>query len=272
MTKLKAADLFDGLDPEERQKITEFKVEPSKISELERLAIEGIEKVIAARYGWDDAPHVKSLIFGTYNKILPSCTADEIAAFSIALGPLMTTYQYACGITPDALGQFLNMLILRSPDEKITLYTAQHPYSLNCIANYNERKEILVKGHAGTDCAQDLRGGKLTIEGHCENLGPITAGDVIVHGNVSGAAGTGMTGGTLHVKGNASSVGPGMKAGTITIEGDSNEVGYHMAGGTIHLNGSYTRMFYTGWGALTGGDIYLYGKHIVKDGKQLRDQ
>jgi formylmethanofuran dehydrogenase subunit C len=115
--------------------------------------------------------------------------------------------------------------------------------------------EIVVKGDVDMHCGADMRGGKITVEG-----------------NADGWLGREMRDGTITVEGNASNyVGSayrgekrGMRGGTITVKGDVLDFcGERISGGKIEVTGNA--------GVLTGmqqqgGEIHIHGNATIPGG------
>jgi len=239
--ELNATDIFDELGPLEEHEQKKFKVERSPILDA---FVRGLETIIDNfPDNWYVNRHVEKLC---EEFPLPKYDARDVEAFSL----MLSSEDYKTAIFEYETGLWLNALIQRCPDEKITIRT-HHPSDLLIdIGASHESKYLIVNGDVGFQCGRDMKSGIIRVKG-----------------NVGTDAGMRMEGGKIIVEGNArDAIGWYMEGGIIHVKGDVGiDVGAAMEGGEIYLNGSYKSL----GGRISGGDIYHKGKCIVKDGKIL---
>ena len=122
------------------------------------------------------------------------------------------------------------------------------------IGALNDGTTIQVQGSAGKYAADGM-----------------TAGEVIINGDVDDGAGTAMCGGTLIIKGNAKNhVGQLLKGGTIIVEGSvKHYVGSFMIAGTIIIRGDAGRELGS---SMIGGTIYVQGNHETLSANLLQTE
>ena len=290
---LRAEDLFDGLNPEDRQELDrEFEVKPN--SDLEYL-LKDFEKCINHR--WRDYKILKEV----FNK---ECKfhAKDIETFSM----MLSSYENYPSFH-DILDSYLNKCIQNCIEDKVTIHTnyLSHKLFLNraspLIDEYNSmRKHIIIKGNAGDHVGENMKGGEIHVYGNAGSDvgsfmsggkiyiygnagsdvgGGMQGGELIIDGNAGDHVGSGMDGGEIIINGNASYVGSYMRKGKIVVYGNARgDIGWNMKGGEIHLNGDYgsisqlpkpISLIYTLIPFLKGGKIYHKGKLIVKNGRKI---
>lgn len=124
--------------------------------------------------------------------------------------------------------------------------------------------EIVIKGNVGMHVGAGMMGGKVVVEGNADHW-----------------AGAEMKAGTLHIKGNAGNYlggnyrgGVGMSElkkgvyGTIIVEGNAgNEIGAWMAGGKIIVKGNVGAFAGV---HMTGGNIIVYGDAAERLGGEMK--
>ena len=214
MTTLQAADIFDELGELEEHRDKRVNVE--RTSTLDTF-FRGLEMLI-------DECQVPEI----FEELpLSKYSARDIEAFSL----MLNSEDYKTSLFGFNAAKWLNALIKRCPDEKITIHTRYLSNHLPHIGTGNESRHITVNGDVGDLCGLRMRSG------------------------------------TIHVNGNAGSdVGGNMSGGTIIIEGNvKGFIGSDMNGGKIYLNGSYGRIS----DFVYDGNIYHKGEIIVRNGKKL---
>jgi len=215
MSLTKAADIFDELPPLEEHEQKKFKVERN--STLDAF-FRGLETIIDE----PDEPNVEEVC---KELPLPKYCARDVEAFSL----MLTSEDYKTDSFEYHAGIWLNALIQRCPDKKITIHTYHLNVSLDRIGTDHKSKYLIVNGDVRNYCGRKMKGG------------------------------------IIHVKGNVGyNVGSSMEGGRIIVEENAETfVGIEMEGGRIYLNGSYESIRYHD---TSGGNIYHKGKLIVKDG------
>ena len=269
-SRLKAADLFGQLKPEEERELKKFEVE--KNSTLEAI-VKGLDKTIKAKYYGEDE------FYRVCKRNLPKrYTAKDIERFSVILA------DYPSKDTM-AMGMYLNALINYSREKHVKIQTPHHK-RLRYLGYRNKCKEILIKGDVGDflgykmkrgriivrgsvegRVAVDMRGGTINVDGTVGSFVGLfmKAGKVYVKGNAGSFTGVYMRGGEIHIEGDTSGLGHGMRDGVIYVAGNAgSEVGSEMKHGQIYLDGTYESIANDRF----GGSIYHKGKLIAGTGKR----
>ncbi len=159
-------------------------------------------------------------------------------------------------------GAFLSVLINNCPDSDFVIHTSHLDPKPDYLCSENT-KNVTIIGDVGNWFADSAKGGLLIIEGNAAGWvgrGIQEGVTVILKGNASSGAGTGIWGGKLIVEGNALGlIGCEMGKGSILIKGNGgNAVGLHMKGGEVHIEGEYESLGET----IYGGKIYHRAKLI----------
>jgi hypothetical protein len=237
--RLYAEDLFDGLRPEKEQG-EDRRIEVKRDERLEEM-IAGFERVLKNKklnpLGYQETYERISKIPRRYN-------SEEIEKFTLLLG------KYQDSVNFDEIpGLFLSALINQSDDENFVLHTGYLTSYLHYIGWLN-KKNITIKGNAGTCLGRSMKNGKIIVEGDSRNnTGVLMSGGLIeIRGEANDYVGSQMSGGKIIVRGNAGS-----------------NVGWAKTGGVIHLYGGYETIS----SYIYRGDIYHKGKQIIKAGKPV---
>ncbi|MFH0860808.1 MAG: hypothetical protein V1921_06370 [Candidatus Altiarchaeota archaeon] len=135
-------------------------------------------------------------------------------------------------------GIFLSALVNTSSRKKFKF----RPKSQMDWVGYSleEGKELTVDGNVGIMAGREMTGGRLHIRGDARTYAgcDIKDGEMLVDGSVGDSGGQGMIGGTLTVKGDAgSNLGNFQSGGRINVEGEVKSFGPHMMGGEIYNKG-----------------------------------
>ncbi|MDD5171769.1 MAG: hypothetical protein PHF60_01915 [Candidatus ainarchaeum sp.] len=167
------------------------------------------------------------------------CSAKDVERLSLAFAEFRDEEQFSM-----KAGVFLSALINNGNDTDYVVHTLPSLGQFHEIG-WENTKNIVVKG--------DIESGGWRM----------SAGRIIVEGDVSNTVGTGMTGGTIVVEGNVSfMVGLGMEGGRIIVKGDvEGSVGNTMRDGEIYLEGDYAKLS----NDVYGGKIYHKGELIVDE-------
>ena len=238
--KTLAADLFEGLKPEEKQpEQKEFKVE--RTPTLDAL-VKGFDKLFEPNFNFDN--------YGFYQeceKQTPhNYSARDIELFSLTLGKYEDTQDFR-----RQAGLYISVLINKSSEEKFLVHTSHLPSGLDFLGGINQGKHITVKGDVGIRTAERMESGEIHIEG-----------------NEGGSGGSGMCGGKLYVHGNSGGMmAHEMFGGEIHIEGNvESTIGIDMTGGKVYIEGNYHS-----WARnMRRGEIYHKGKLIVYNGMHIK--
>jgi hypothetical protein len=138
-------------------------------------------------------------------------------------------------------GLLLSVLVNNGKEVDYVIHTAHLSVPIWYLG-YENTKNITVKGNVGGAIGRNMQGGTITVEGNagCQAGEHMRSGTLIVRGNADNQAGFGMTGGTLIVQGNAGyQVGWSMGGGEIIVKGNAgNAVGHAMDGGVITVVGN----------------------------------
>jgi len=257
-TRLHLADLFDGLQEEERQEFKEFEVDNKEISELQQ----GLEKLLELEYPLTyslrkESPHEKC--YEQCLALIPQNYGSRgITELSILLKfsnkkkivkgrphPVRGHAPLVPGAPDedyfqDVVGLYLSALINNCTEPQVTLYT-ESPFKTFNHIGYRNNKKILVKGSARHSLGECMESGEIYVEGDAGlNSGYMMKGGVISVGDSFGSAGHGMKGGTVYVRGNAgNSLGAWMEDGEIHVQGNADDgAAGSMRGGKIHVAGN----------------------------------
>jgi len=282
--KLKAADIFDELGPLEEHEQKKFKVECNPITDVFirglEMMIEGYSEKYPDKYPYegDVEKGVEEVCEGLP---LPKYGARDVEAFSL----MLSSEDYKTNFFEHYAGTWLNALIQRCPDEKITIHTYHLNVRLDRIGRGHKGKYLTINGDVGPRCGIDMKSGIIRVIGNArDHLGmAMEGGEIIVERNAVNFVGHRMKGGIIRVKGRLAYelgmdmeggeiivwgstetfVGSNMKGGKITVEGVAGKaIGRGMQGGEIYLNGPYESIKHRG---TSGGKIYHKGKLIVRD-------
>jgi len=261
-------DLFDGLNPEEKQPRREPHVTTSVLEQLTR----GFH-VLANQRTVDES---YDTLRENCKKIIPhQYTAKDVENLSQILN------------WPEELddgdwiaGEYLSALISLAPARKFIIHTLDPPRDYanlgvdntkildiygdakGTLGNCMKSGRIRLFGNA-EEVGTAMRLGKITIEGEATNAGMEMRGGTILVRKDCHEAGENMHGGKIIIKGNCKDVGEGMNGGEIYVHGFAVYVGLGMTSGNIYLCGTYKELH----GFI--GNIYHHGKLIFKDGKRL---
>jgi formylmethanofuran dehydrogenase subunit C len=251
---LRAEDLFDNLQPEEKQPETR-KIEVVKSERLEEI-VRGFEKYfkIFEEFNWQRDENKISGLF----KIIP--TSKEILDFSI----LINEYQYEDMFKSKA-GIYLSALINKSDDKEIIITTDHLEKFPSSIGYKNYYKTIRINNNTGNFLGSNMQGGKIFARTAKNHVGYKMKGGIIHLDNAGNNLGMLLNRGKIYVKNAGDCIGWYMKAGTIYVENTGEGVGYYMQGGTIHIENTYQSLS----DEIHGGNIYHQGRLIVKDGVKL---
>jgi hypothetical protein len=233
--KLRVEDLFDSLQPEEKQP-EDLRIKVEKSERLEEL-VRGFEEVLKikvnnSKQGYND--------FQKIVQIIP--TSKEILEFSI----LLIEYQDN-KIFENRSGLYLSLLINRSNEKEFTINTRHLEKLPNVIGYKNNGKIIRINGDAGWFLGENMQGGVIHVK------------------NTRDAVGFFMQDGEIYVKKTRGFLGDYMQGGTIHVKNAGFNVGHSMHEGTIHIENTYQSLS----DEIHGGNIYHQGRLIVKDGVKL---
>jgi hypothetical protein len=277
--RLKAQDLFSGLDPERDQE-KERRLEVQSDSKLEEIT-KYFKEALANR-GPQNATIEKIYESISQNK-MKYCSKD-IEEFLVILGKYQDL-NYFQSIS----GLFLSSLINQSEDKDFILHTgslSDKIYDLgykntknlmikgdikSCLGRRMKEGKIIIEGNCGTYSGQFMTGGSIEITGDADDqLGDtMKGGKIIVRGNSGKIAGNFMENGEIIIFGNSGDeLGRKMKGGKIVVKGFVGmNIGNAMIGGEIHLNGNYISQSKD----IRGGNIYHKGKLLFQDGQRMDD-
>ena len=244
--KTKAVDVFDELEPEEKQEFKDLEVESNP--RLEAI-IKGFETLVDTKFPEHEDANLNAKEF--YEKSeqhLPeSYTAEDVEKFSFFLQRYQEKDKFS-----EKAGLFLGALINNCKEGSITIHTKHLERNIDYIGYSNKEKYITINGDAGCDLGSLMEGG-----------------EVHVRGNAIGNTGHQMYGGKLYIKGNVI-FGSMMisTSGLIILTGKPRLIvgGPQIFGGEIHVDGHSGDL---GMFPKHGGDVYNKGELIVKDGKKL---
>ena len=273
MTRLKTADLFDELQPEESRDIRKPDLHKSaalddilRAWEIANVNSSNIWRVRETEY-LDLCKRTARLLPQTYSQ-------QDIKTFGAFLKEYLALNQpsnlYLASLGAERTSLFLNLLINRCTEEEINLNAELLPENFP-VGQYNAGKKITFIGDTlGKEVACHMTRGKVKITGNVgEKAGYcMKRGILRIKGNCAGELGSSMTGGKIIVEGNATyGVGNGMYGGKIHIYGNvARTPGIEMRGGEIYIDGKIPALPKT----MEGGNIYHHGTLIFKDGAKIQ--
>ena len=260
--KLKAEDLFDELNPEERQEEDKkFKVESNPALDA---IVSGYEKFYIGPK--DMRPETN------YSRCLPfipeKYSAENTEEF------MMVSGKYEEPHIGKKLGVYVSALVNNCDENTFTLHTKHLPFDVHDLGYGNNGKLIKIIGDGCGGIGKNMEDGFIQVDGNADSLGDGIKGGVIQVDGDCYWLGSDMISGEIIINGNVGTklVSPdsgtivAMHGGKIIINGDvGGEIGGGMRGGTICLNGKYDKISTY----ILGGDIYHKDKLIVKDGKRV---
>jgi len=268
MKYLKAADLFDELNPEEERKLRKFSVDN-----------DGIEDLIARFVLFLKVPYKhRDTFFESVNEYLPPQTNPkqlEKLCHSIA------QYQDEEDFAPHA-GIYLSGVAYHCPLPTLAIVTSHLAELPDYIGLKNTHKKLIIQGSAGDNVGYLMNGGNIALQGNAgRGVGRrMKRGTITIDQDADALVGSGMTGGSITINGNVynrsnhdfngenegPAIGINMQNGTIHCNGDVElTIGPGMNGGTIHLNADYKTLARS----IKKGNISHKGQLIVKDGVTL---
>ena len=272
-SRLKAADLFSGLDPEKERELKQFKVKKTPALDAIVKGFRKVEQVVWT--GFDNS-------YNTSELYLPeNYTAKDIENFCVVLADYPDLDDIG-----DVIGMYLSALINNCSEKSIILPLQHLEISVWDLSYKNNGSHVTVRGDVGfyagkgmksgiidihgdtlDDLGSEMKGGKIYVRGNVRFYAgdSMKGGEIYVYGDAWQSPGSKMQNGIIHIYGNAGQfVGADMRGGNIYIHGNAgNSVGTGMNSGEIHLNGDYGSISTV----IRGGNIYHKGKLIVKDGK-----
>jgi len=257
MTRLKAADLFDGLDPEEKS--NSRKLHPPKTGALESI-IQGFDKILKKSEHIDQLDELTA--YALRKVLSQEVHSADITAFILYIAQSGNYFDE----NETALPVYINALLTCCKEAKIHLPLTDLPDLSGLCANI-KHKEIYLVGNPGFRFC-DSFGGTVIVEGDAsDDVGAwLAGGKIIVKGNADYNVGLYMQKGRIVIEGDAGDdLGKRMDGGLILVRGDvGKNVGDEMKGGRIYLHGKYESL-----GKPEGGKIYHKGTLIMKDGVKL---
>jgi formylmethanofuran dehydrogenase subunit C len=233
---LKAEDLFDSLQPEEKEP-KQRKIEIKKSERLEQI-VKGFEE--ALKIDINKLPNFYQTYICPYNVISDfiqiTPTSKEITEFSILLN------DYPDKITEYHSGLYLSALINKSDEQEILINIRHLEIPPHFIGFKNNGKIIKIIGDLGDSLGKNMIAGKIYAE---------KAEDYV---------GYSMQGGTIHVITAGNQIGYHMQGGTIHVKNAGNCVGDCMIGGTIHIEDKYKHLSYP---TIYRGSIFYRNKLLL---------
>lgn len=129
----------------------------------------------------------------------------------------------------------------------------------------NNTKNVDIGGHVANSFAVTMDAGRVELFGNAVDVGPISGGTLVIHGTCESVEHYEISDGEIILWGNAGMIGDEMTGGKIVAKGKVKYIGY-MEGGEIHLDRLPQIYDHK---PRVGGDIYLKGELIVKDGEPV---
>ncbi len=142
-----------------------------------------------------------------------------------------------------------------------------------------KRGIVHIKGSTNLYCGQEMRGGLVFIEGFVTDFlaSKMKDGGIIVSGDVGYIGNSGscsfMTGGFIHIKGNARNISFGQMGGSVLVCGDAESPSLCMEGGSLTILGTA----YDACSLMKGGRVYCQGEikskrsnEKIKEDKSIR--
>jgi len=233
--KLKSADLFDSLKPEEKQGVRGLDVKMNPALEAILKNFEAVLEKGGKPTNLED--HVPEEPY----------TSKDVEAFSLAIAKYQTAKDFG-----QNAGIYLSALCNKCPDNAFIIHTAHISAPIEGIGISNRDNHLSVIGPVGAMPGLDMQSGRLDLYGDAKN-----------------GVGYGLVDGIIHLHGSATfQLGGMMEAGLILVDGNAGwETGIQMEGGTIRINGEEIGSIDKN---LRGGNIYHKGKQIVKDGIKVK--
>jgi formylmethanofuran dehydrogenase subunit C len=250
---LRAEDLFDNLDKEEREP-EDLRIKVEKSERLEEI-VKGFEKAMIVD---------ENSLEKYYNEILRliqiTPNSKEILEFSILMG----NYQDYINFKRNS-GLYLSALINKSNEQEIIINTFHLEKIPSFLGINNNGKTIHINEDAGDYFGTSMIKGTIHVGNVVNYLGEDMKGGTIYAENAGDSVGYSMQGGTIHVKNATFNLGQNMQGGTIHVKNAGYFVGPNMEVGTIYIENSYEYLS----NDIKGGNIYFQNKLIVKDGVKL---
>jgi len=256
MTKLKATDLFDGLDKENPTPGRKPTFSPNK--RLEDLLVQFKKLSETGEIGGYRNSHGRQFTIACRTLKDAAYTREEVEQFVIAAARYQDQNWFK-----HTFGIFTTALARASPDDSFVLH-AEHYDPFHRFGAHN-RKKITIYGNLGLETALDMPAGELTIHGNVINIGhQLRNGNITLYGSVSSGCGEEMNNGKISVHGSVSNAGDHMTHGMIEIHGNCQNAGPLYKSGEVHVHGDLEHI-----NEPFNGKLYHKGTLIMKDGKKL---
>jgi len=178
-------------------------------------------------------------------------TSKDICDFPKDAFSFGSSAGYEDGVVSTALGLFISSLVNTCDQKRFSIDLRGGP-RLDYLG-YMCCKQLTVHGNVGGCTGISLANGHLVVNGNAEdNTGIFMyGGKITINGNVGAGVGGYMCSGLITVNGKCFG----------TVGGDSID-----NGSVIRINGNIVGQIYSNMG---GGDVYQYGKRLVKDGVKI---
>ncbi len=255
---IRAEDLFSQLKPERQERDRNLQVsENITLVELEKLFLK-FEELYKVR----DMDSFK--LHEVIRVLAPNIELRNLNEFLA----LVTKYQGTQDFSERA-GLFLNSLLSNHlKDDKVELRVGHLEERLSYLGAFNKLKEISIYGNVDYNIGYEMSGGSIVLQGNARDVGHfLKGGNIIVNGNVE-HIGHHRTNGYIEINGNVDQVSSGNLAdkSKVVINGNCKRITEFLNGGEIHINGSLGEINDKSY---SGGQVYLNGVQIVKDGKLI---
>lgn len=227
-------DLFDKLDKEKKQHVTDYKID-SKLSKCLEEIMKCYETCTSSRRS--NYAGVRNCA-GSYVAFLSAIKRINYPAEAVTI--FTNLLPKVRGDVYD-MGLFISALVNNCKESDVTICTRDFEYYIPFIG-YMNSKNLNVIGPIGHKCFQYMLNSKVVINGDVDDgLGyRMCNGEIIVNGNCTDCVGQLMEDGCIIVKGNADNdVGYNMSGGSIIVEGNcEDDLAHFMKGGMITIKGN----------------------------------
>ena len=235
--KLKMEDLLGALGSESEQEKHKLEIERSP-------AVDDLCERFRAFLLQYDYMKMRNQYDDAAGYIPTKCNARDVQQFSI----LMAEHQEDVAF-PLCAGAYLSALVSHCTDKEVTIVTQHLNSYVELLGWHNQGHTLVIRGDVDS-VATDMKGGKVIVEGLATRVAGyrMKGGELILQQFRGECIGEALNGGKIVCHANVSSkVGTNMRDGEIWIDGSCGGLGKD----------------------ITGGNIYVQGRQIVKDGKIL---